>query len=51
MDGKFIGVYPRGSSIQIKFSYNGERCSEALNIQPTKANLKHDMLAINVLLF
>ena len=41
MDGKLIGVYARGNSIQIKFSYKGIRCAETLKRLPTKRNLKN----------
>lgn len=41
MDRRKNGVRPRGNSIQIDFSYRGQRCVETVRIPPTAANLKH----------
>jgi len=41
MANKFKGVTPRGDSIQIAFTYKGERCRETLRIPPTTSNLKN----------
>jgi len=40
MDRRQTGVRPRGNSIIIDFSYQGDRCRESLRIKPTRTALK-----------
>ncbi len=40
MDRRQTGVRPRGSSIIIDFTYQGDRCRESLRIRPTQTALK-----------
>lgn len=37
---KYPGVTPRGSSVQLAFTYNGIRCRETLKVTPTKTILE-----------
>ena len=50
-DNQLNGVEPRGKTIRLHFSYQGERCRETLKLEPTKANLKYaNMLRSEILL-
>ena len=40
-DNQLNGVEPRGKTIRLHFSYQGERCRETLKLEPTKVNLKY----------
>jgi len=41
MANKYPGVTPRGKSIQLAFTYKGERCRETIRIPATPSNLKN----------
>lgn len=51
MDSGIAGVRPRGNSILLDFTYQGERCRETLRIKPTKTALKEASRKREAILF
>jgi integrase len=47
----FTGVRPRGNSIILDFTYQGQRCRETLRIKPTKVALKEASRKREAILF
>lgn len=51
MDSRLAGVRPRGNSILLDFTYQGERCRETLRIKPTKTAMKEASRKREAILF